>query len=106
MGSRPLLAMCSIYLARSVLVKRLSRFQALLIEFGGIDIPLSVVAEKYLGLTAKHADNKAARHELPFKTYRAGSSQKAPRMVSVYDLASHLDGAEKRADAEYRALRG
>lgn len=84
-------------------MKKMSRFQALLIEFGGIDIPLSLVAEKYLDISPKRADELAAQYKLPFKTYRAGS-QKSPRMVNAQDLARHIDAMEKRAEAEHRAL--
>lgn len=84
-------------------MKRMTRFHALLIEFGGMDIPLALVAEKYLDLSSRRADEKAAKHQLPFKTYRAGS-QKSPRMVNAYDLASHIDAIEKQAAAEHDRL--
>lgn len=85
--------------------RKMTRFQALLIEFGGFDIPLNEVAEKYLGLSPAKANNYARLHKLPFPTFRAWSSQKAPRMVNAHELALYLDKQEKREQREYEALR-
>lgn len=83
----------------------MTRFQALLVEFGGIDIPLAVVADKYLGLSPPKANDAAREGRLPFPTFRACSSQKAPRMVRADVLARYLDGVDKRAAREFAALK-
>lgn len=71
-------------------------------EFGTADVPLEQVAQKYLGLDARVAKMRAARGELPFPAYRASSSQKAPWLVHVTDLAAWLVQARERAAADWQ----
>jgi hypothetical protein len=72
----------------------------LMAEFGQTDIPLDLVAARYLGLDSKAARWKAAKSELPFPAFRAGS-QKSPWLVRVTDLAGWLDGEHDRAFADW-----
>lgn len=76
----------------------------LMAEFETSQIPLSVVAEKFLNLTPSYADKKAALCELPFPTYRNEKSQKAPRMVHVADLAEWIDNERKNSKKEFLSL--
>lgn len=74
----------------------------LLAEHGTGDIPLAVVAEKYLGINIRIAAGKAARGELPFTAYRASGSQKSPWIVNVADLAAWIDRERAKAAEEAR----
>lgn len=71
----------------------------LMAEFETSQIPLSVVAEKFLNLTPSYADRQATLGKLPFPTYR-DDSQKAPRMVHISDLAGWIDKKRKAAQDE------
>ena len=73
----------------------------LMAEFGQTDIPLAAIAERYLGLSDTQAATRAARSQLPFPAYRAGT-QKAPWLVRVTDLAQYLDQARERAAGDWR----
>ncbi|WP_261374789.1 pyocin activator PrtN family protein [Yersinia aldovae] len=61
-------------------------------------IPLSVIADKYLGMSPATADKKANAGDMPIPTFRIGNTQKAPRMVHVQDLADFID--ERRGKAK------
>ncbi|EMI4429600.1 pyocin activator PrtN family protein [Providencia rettgeri] len=76
----------------------------LMAEFETSQVPLSVVAEKFLNLTPAYADKKAALCELPFPTYRDDSSQKAPRMVHIADLAEWIDKQRRVAKKEFNEI--
>lgn len=54
-------------------------------------VPLAEVCDRYLGLGAPEAARQAALHLLPFPAFRLNESRKAPLMVSVTDLARHID---------------
>ncbi|EML0364315.1 pyocin activator PrtN family protein [Providencia rettgeri] len=73
----------------------------LMAECGTSQIPLAIVAEKYLNLTPAYADKKAALGELPFLTYRDENSQKSPRMVHISDLAEWIDKRRNEAKKEF-----
>ena len=75
----------------------------LMAEFETSQIPLSVVAEKFLNLTPSYADRQAALGKLPFPTYR-DDSQKAPRMVHISDLAEWIDQQRNLAKKEMKQL--
>lgn len=75
----------------------------LMAEFETSQIPLSVVAEKFLNLTPSYADRQAALGKLPFPTYR-DDSQKAPRMVHISDLAEWIDQQRNIAKKEMKQL--
>ncbi|EAR5802884.1 pyocin activator PrtN family protein [Salmonella enterica] len=72
----------------------------LMAEFGTATIPLSQIAERYLGMKPSTADKKAGAGDLPIPTFRIGDSQKAPRMVHVRDLAEFIDTRRKEAKEE------
>lgn len=63
----------------------------LMAEFETASIPLSDVCEKYFGMKPATADKKAALGQLPIPTFRAGQSQKAPRMIHIQDLADYIE---------------
>ena len=72
---------------------------ALMSEFGTGTVALSDICEKYFGLNPAQAQRKARRHELPVPTFRGANSQKCPVLISLTDLAKHLD--EMRAIAQH-----
>ena len=63
----------------------------LMAEFETASIPLSDVCEKFFGMKPATADKKAALGQLPIPTFRAGESQKAPRMIHIQDLADYIE---------------
>lgn len=76
----------------------------LFLEYESADIPLDVVAAKYLGMAARAASNKAAKGELPFPAYRPGS-QKSPWLVRITDLAAWLDAERSKAQRDFDGRR-
>ncbi|HFD7738008.1 pyocin activator PrtN family protein [Serratia marcescens] len=77
----------------------------LMAEFGTATIKLAEISERYLGMRPATAEQKAAEGKLPIATFRVGSSQKAPRMVHVQDLADYIDQQRKDAKAELERCR-
>lgn len=65
-------------------------------EFGMADIPLEMVAEKYLGMSIAKARQYAAKGTLPFPVYRPGS-QKSAWLVRVTDLSDWLEVERQKA---------
>ncbi len=76
----------------------------LLAEFGQADVPLEVVAAKYLGLSEAQARQRANTRRLPFPAYRGGESQKSRWVVRITDLADYLDAQRECAKREWSAL--
>ncbi|KHN50691.1 pyocin activator PrtN family protein [Pectobacterium fontis] len=74
----------------------------LMAEFNTATIPLSSIAERYLGMKPATADKKAGAGDLPIPTFRLGDTQKAPRMVHVKDLADFIDSRRIEAQRELR----
>jgi len=73
----------------------------LMAEFGQTDIPLDLVASRYLGLDSRAARWKASKSELPFPAFRAGT-QKSPWLVRVTDLAEWLDRERAKGVADWQ----
>lgn len=84
----------------------MSTFQALLIEYGSQDIPLDIVAQKYLGMGPAKAKERAALQQLPFPTYRGGTSRKSTRLVRAQDLAQFLDQQYQGARRDWEQMHG
>ncbi|MGE9549900.1 pyocin activator PrtN family protein [Erwinia amylovora] len=80
------------------------QFFFLLAEINTGIVPLAEVSEKYFGMKAEHADRKAALCKLPIPTFRAGTSQKAPRMVHIKDLADYIDQQRKEGTDLYQCM--
>lgn len=76
----------------------------LMAEFETSQIPLKDVAERYMRMDYKRACEKAAKQSLPFPVYRCGSSQKAPWLVSVNDLAKYLDAERDRHTHDHERI--
>ncbi|AYY82162.1 pyocin activator PrtN family protein [Proteus vulgaris] len=74
----------------------------LLAEYETSQIPLSVVAEKFLSISPSWADKKANLGELPFPTYR--DNQKSGRLVHIVDLAEWIDKKREIAKQEFEHL--
>ena len=62
---------------------------------------LSEICDNYLHLAYPEARRRAALNRLPFPTFRLNKSAIAPLMVSVADLAAHIDKQAKEARAEW-----
>lgn len=70
----------------------------LMAEFNTPTIPLSQIAERYLGMKPETANKKANCGELALPSFRLDQGQKAPRVVHIQDLADYID--EKRLEAK------
>lgn len=77
----------------------------LLAEFGQADVPVELVAERYLGIAADKAKARAKHGLLPFPAYRCGS-QKTPWLVRVTDLAEWIDAQREKGLEEWRVKNG
>jgi hypothetical protein len=60
-------------------------------------IRLADVCEQHLGKNYQNAKLAAARNALPFAVFKLDESQKAPWMVSLSDLAAHIDSQATKA---------
>lgn len=65
-------------------------------------LPLSVVAENYLGMSPRRAKETAAAGTFPMPTFRLLKSQKAPRMVHIQDLADFIDRQREAATRSWK----
>lgn len=78
----------------------------LLAEYGfKYMIPLEDLAEPILGLSKNTAKRKAKSFALPFPAVKLNSSQKAPYMVNVYDLALFIEKRCSRARIEWNSVK-
>lgn len=77
----------------------------LMAEYGTATVKLADIAERYLGMTPSTADVKANAGQLPIPTFRVGTTQKAPRMVHLCDLAEWIDLQRKIAKDEIARLK-
>jgi len=64
-------------------------------------VNLDSICDKYLSLSPPEARRRAAMHALPFPTFRLTSSQKAPYMVALKDLAAHIDSTHTEAQRDW-----
>ena len=64
-------------------------------------IRLDEICERYLQMGRATALRQAGLNRLPFPTFRLAESQKAPVMVAVADLASHIDLIHNLAKVEW-----
>ena len=61
------------------------------IEFSARFIELNQVTAKYLGWSEDFTRDQANKGLIPFRTFKAVKSNKAPWLVDVIDLANYLD---------------
>lgn len=80
-----------------------STYFGLLAEFGTAEVPLEQICEKYFGMNSRKAKQRAAMRQLPIPTYHAGS-QKSPWLVSITDLAEHIDKRKAEAKKEFERV--
>jgi Pyocin activator protein PrtN len=73
---------------------------ALMGEFGSGQVELEKVSEKYVGLTPREACRRAILSRLPIPAFHAGG-QKSPWVVSLADLAEHIDARFAAARTEW-----
>ncbi|MBD2786592.1 pyocin activator PrtN family protein [Xenorhabdus sp. DI] len=76
----------------------------LMAEFETSQIPLSVIAERYLKLSPATAERKASEGKLKIPTYKMNDSQKSPRIVHVNDLAAYIDQQREQASKELKRV--
>ncbi len=81
-----------------------STYFGLLAEFDAAEVRLEECCEKYFGLSPAQAKRKASEYKLPVKAYRSGASQKAGWLISITDLAQHIDAQKKEADRIFKAM--
>ena len=83
-----------------------STFFNLLAEFQAGEIRLVDCCEKYFSLSHAEAKRRAAFQKLPVPVYRATNSQKGEWMLSVQDLAAHIDRQKAEAFKQFEAMQG
>lgn len=76
----------------------------LMAEFNTPTIPLSTIAERYLGMSIATANKKANLGELDIPSFRLDSGQKAPRIVHISDLADYIDKKREAAKKELEEI--
>lgn len=64
-------------------------------------VQLKMIAEEYLGLTPGEAQREANMNRLPIPTFRLRNSQKAPLMIHIQDLATHIDASLAAARTQW-----
>ena len=64
-------------------------------------VALMAISKQYLNLGPKDAQTHAALNTLPFPAFRLTPSQKAPWMVTVKDLACHIDNTRQSAQRRW-----
>ncbi|WP_342447705.1 pyocin activator PrtN family protein, partial [Proteus mirabilis] len=87
---------------RTVWRENMNTVFLLMAEYETSQIPLSVIAEKFLNISPNYADKKANLGELPFPTYR--ENQKSGRLVHIVDLAEWIDKKRETAKKELDLL--
>lgn len=60
-------------------------------------VPLSQIAEDYLGTSPAQAARLAAANDIPFPVFRLRNSNKSPWMVKIDDLAEYIDRTAAQA---------
>jgi hypothetical protein len=63
---------------------------------------LDDISMAYLGLSPQVARQRAALNDLPFPTFRLSESVKAPILVHVTDLATHIDVQHEKATESWQ----
>lgn len=76
---------------------------ALLAVYRTPAVRLDEICDKYLNMTPKHANERAAMQLLGVPTFRIGPSRKAPRMVHIEDLARFIDASARTAKEDWAA---
>ena len=89
--------------ARLTALLRGSTYASMLVEYGRTVVPLSELAEPYLGCTVDRACVMARDGELALPAFRMGG-QRSPWLVHLYDLAQFVDG--QRTGAGSRNVTG
>lgn len=80
---------------------RLSTSLILMAEFKSGIISLEIVAERFLGISGRVAQEKFNKGELPFPAARLSNSQKSPVFVRVDDLAVYIDEIFDKANHDW-----
>lgn len=75
-------------------------------RYGGRDVPLAEICERYFGMTPEIAVRNATKGKLPVPAYRASTSRKAPLLVRVDDLARILDSRYEEARSTWSVTAG
>lgn len=60
-------------------------------EFNARFVLLKQVTEKYLGWSEDFTRDQASKGLVPFRTFKAIKSNKAPWLVDIIDLAEYLE---------------
>lgn len=76
---------------------------ALMSIYEACDIPLDKVAQEYFGMAPKRANTLARAQKLPVPVYRTGG-QKSPWLVSVDDLANHIEKSRTQAQEHWSRM--
>lgn len=81
----------------------MNTFFLLMAEYETAHVPLETIADKYLGLCRRKAMEKASKGTLPFPAIRS-TSQQAPWMVDLRDVAEWFDRERRNAQADWQKI--
>jgi hypothetical protein len=81
-----------------------STYFNLLAEFQAGEIRLVDCCDKYFSLSPAEAKRRASFQKLPVPVYRATESQKGEWLLSLQDLAAHLDAQKGAAREHFKAM--
>ncbi len=68
-------------------------------------LPLDDICEEHFGLSRKSAYQQAATQSLPVPVFRGRDSERCPWMVSIEELAKHIDAQRAEAEALHAKMR-
>ena len=83
----------------------MNTYFALMAELQKGFVPLESICADYLGMDYKTALRLASTQQLPVPVFKAGS-QKSPWLVSLHDLAEHIDKRREEAKKNHKAMQG
>jgi len=68
-------------------------------------VKLDDILEDYLPSLSRVVANKMAKaQQLPFPVFKTMESNKAPWMVSIFDLAAHIDKVRQQATEDHEKM--
>lgn len=83
----------------------LSTVMLLTLQYQSPVVKLEDILDDYLShLSLEVAKKMAKTQQLPFPVFKTDESNKAPWMVSIFDLAAHIDKARQQATEDHEKM--
>lgn len=82
-----------------------STVMLLTLQYQSPVVKLEDILEDYLShLSLEVAKKMAKTQQLPFPVFKTDESNKAPWMVSIFDLAAHIDKVRHLANEDHKKM--